>query len=441
MKRRSYILLVLTIIALATVLFMKRPREVAETSYALPDWTLPVDTSHVVKISVSKGSSSMVIDRARGIWRHKLGDRSVADKATVNRLLEGVANFRLLGLVSSNPRKQDLFEVGEAGTSVALGMDNGKEISLVVGKMSSLPARSYIRPASSDMVFLATGLTPDVFSEESIGGYRQTSFRLDTTSILSIAVSANQTAFTTRKQGRLWVAGQNQIPSDIMTPVLSSLHEISAVSASGVDIGQADRPLLNLDIQERKRVKLEFFANPLNSTTYVMKTSQSPRLFTIGSGTAQPFFLLIGYVNSQQAIASRRPVETEPPQRSLVAEPRPLPPSPAVASSGRRPVVESPLSRTGRQPAVSRSDFGNQTPSQPPPAIQQSIPEQSAQRTSSAKSGTEEDVLTVHTVKPGETLDSIARMYGVSRDQVKQWNLLTVDVVSPGTELYVFVKK
>jgi LysM repeat protein len=53
----------------------------------------------------------------------------------------------------------------------------------------------------------------------------------------------------------------------------------------------------------------------------------------------------------------------------------------------------------------------------------------------------EDAVLTVHTVKAGESLGDVAVRYNVSKDQLRRWNLLTTDDVSPGVELYVFVRK
>jgi LysM repeat protein len=47
----------------------------------------------------------------------------------------------------------------------------------------------------------------------------------------------------------------------------------------------------------------------------------------------------------------------------------------------------------------------------------------------------------VHTVKAGESLGDVAVRYNVSKDQLRRWNLLTTDDVSPGVELYVFVRK
>jgi membrane-bound lytic murein transglycosylase D len=53
----------------------------------------------------------------------------------------------------------------------------------------------------------------------------------------------------------------------------------------------------------------------------------------------------------------------------------------------------------------------------------------------------DEGELTVHTVKKGETMTSIAQQYKVSVEQILKWNLLKSISVKPGQELYVYTKK
>jgi len=80
-----------------------------------------------------------------------------ADSVLGHAPSQSVADFRLLGLVLVQPRKQDLFDVGESGTSFTVPPMTGGRCLLVVGKMTSLPSRSYVRPSTSDMVYLAKG--------------------------------------------------------------------------------------------------------------------------------------------------------------------------------------------------------------------------------------------------------------------------------------------
>jgi LysM repeat protein len=53
----------------------------------------------------------------------------------------------------------------------------------------------------------------------------------------------------------------------------------------------------------------------------------------------------------------------------------------------------------------------------------------------------EDGDLTVHTVKRGETMQTIAKKYNVTVEQILKWNLLKSINVKPGQELYVYIKK
>jgi len=417
MKTRSFVLLLLAILVLATVFFLKRPEKVVEVSYTLPDWQLPIDTSKVVKMGIRKGPAVVNVERKHGTWKHELGDRRNADSALVTRLLKGVADFRLLGLVSSNPRKQDLFDVGESGITMTIGTDDGREISLVVGKMTSLPSRSYIRPVSSDMVYLARGLTPEAIEGEAFGGLRKSTFRIDSSSILMISVGMGQTTLTVHKQGQTWISAETSVPGEHMSPVLASLEGIQAEQVGEWNLRNGELPLLTADILEQRQVRLEFYSGPSDST-YILRSSFSPDPYAVSVKVAQPLLRLVSYVLSRQAIASQT---AKTPLRQ------------AQPTTGLPPLSAPVKKETGVHPPA---------PSKPAVAVlPRRTPPRKTSETETSRKVEDEDVLSVHVVKAGETLESISQLYGVTRMQLMQWNLLTGDNIRPGTELYVFVKK
>ena len=414
MKTKTYIVLILAILVLGTVFLLKRPEKAVEVSYTLPDWQLPIDTSRVVKIGIQKGTGSVTIERKHGAWRHEHGSRLTADSALVTRLLKGVADFRLLGLVSSNPRKQDLFDVGESGTTITVATDDGKEMSLVVGRMTSLPSRSYIRPTTSDMVYLARGLTPEVIEGEAFGGLRTSTFRIDSSSILMISVEMGPTAIAVHRQGRNWISVETPIPGPQMSPVLACLQQIRAEQVGGWNLRSGEKPLLSVDVLERKRVKLEFYSGGASDSSYILQSSFSPDPYAVDIKMAQPLLKLVSFVLSRQAIASQQQTQAAPNQA-----PHPPPSTPKKEVAARPGTIP-------KQPAV---------------VDQRRTPPKKTGETQVTRSIEDDGVLSVHIVKQGETLESIAEKYDVTRDQLMQWNLLTSETVRPGAELYVFVRR
>jgi LysM repeat protein len=82
------------------------------------------------------------------------------------------------------------------------------------------------------------------------------------------------------------------------------------------------------------------------------------------------------------------------------------------------------------------------TEAAPPPKVEPKADAQPKQSAAQQSGGgaTDEGDLTVHTVKKGETLASIARKYSTTIESIKRWNSLTAEALTPGQELYVFVK-
>ena len=404
-------MLVLTILFLATVLFFKRPQGTVDATYALPDWQLPIDTSRVLKIAIQKPGGVIIFEREHGTWKCERGERLPADSLVITRLLTGIADFRLLGLVSSSPRKHDLYEVGEAGTPISVTTEKGTGVSLVVGKMSSLPHRSYVRSTTSDTVFLASGLTPELVSSEAIGWFRGTTFRLDSGMIRSIHIETQHTEFTAHRRGGAWFSGQNQIPTETIRPVVALLQELRAGEASGVEVERKEKPTLSLEVQERRKESFEFYQVASPERSYIMKTSISPGTFLVGTTTASPLLQLANVVASRAYGVSQSEVE-----------------SPA------HPVSDGSQSELTVQHSIPlRKDFSTRE--------RAASAQENKIETTSKGSAEDEGVLSVHKVKPGETLESIAQLYNITKNKLKEWNLLTGDVVPVGTELYVFVRK
>jgi LysM repeat protein len=100
-------------------------------------------------------------------------------------------------------------------------------------------------------------------------------------------------------------------------------------------------------------------------------------------------------------------------------------PAPPPARAATQPATPATTERT--RPAATTPSTSQRRPStRRPEAVTRQLEE----------SGN----LTVHIVKRGESIISIARKYEVTVDQLKQWNGLQGDNVVPGMEMYVFVK-
>jgi LysM repeat protein len=125
---------------------------------------------------------------------------------------------------------------------------------------------------------------------------------------------------------------------------------------------------------------------------------------------------------------------------------------PDLSSAKKFPVKKAETSKAGlaKEPK-NEPPLSNIIPEKKPEPIPEKINSSPLQQpvkqqaTSPAKPSSanseDEGELTVITVRSGETMQSLAKKYSVTVEQIIKWNLLKSINVKPGQELYIYVKK
>jgi LysM repeat protein len=142
-----------------------------------------------------------------------------------------------------------------------------------------------------------------------------------------------------------------------------------------------------------------------------------------------------------------QPPAAKPPATGTV---NPFKQKSATERSTQTPAVTPPpagQTTKSAPPVDTRSLPGQQA--KPPVPVPVKAPEQATQqppattpaKTPAGAGGDDEGELTVHIVKKGESMTTIAQQYGVTVEQILKWNLLKSISVKPGQELYIFVRK
>jgi hypothetical protein len=431
MRLRSYLTLGFIAAVLAVIFFLRRAPNSYEATYAVPDWKLPIDTTKIVRIDIRHRNGSAVLEQKDGFWNFQRVTGSGIDTLGLSRLLHGLAEFRLLGQVSSNPRKRDIFGVGVSGTAIDVISEDGNQISLVVGKMSALPPRAYVRPVKSNNVYLSLGMSPEIFRGESRPDPVMKELTLETSGVWHIGVNERGREFVVNRSGMQWRSGARVIPDTLIADVLQALQRMPLRETIRGNVDLRTPRLLRADVRGQNRLVFDVFDSDDYIDSYLLKTSHSDKAYLVSKGNVQPLDRLFGFLSSAPIAA------VTPPPQSVVQ------PSRTVAPPPQRQVVQQQ-----RRPPVIAAATPRQEPQQQRQRTQPKQPAMAAQTTTRTPAATnteaslEEDaVLTVHTVKAGESLGDVAVRYNVSKDQLRRWNLLTTDDVSPGVELYVFVRK
>src|SRR5258708_27374745 len=166
MNKSTVILISLLLVLGAITYFLLPSQKEHETSYEPSDINVKVDSASVVKIVVEQKAKSVTIENVSGKWMITSPLRYPADATSIKQLLSGLSKFKVGSLISSNPEKQNIFQVDTTGTRISVTDRSGKPVALVVGKMGPSFSEVYFRLPSSADVYLGEGLDTWTLSKE-----------------------------------------------------------------------------------------------------------------------------------------------------------------------------------------------------------------------------------------------------------------------------------
>lgn len=409
MKRTGYFVLGLVLAGMAGLYFLQGSEEFDEATYTMPAAQLFIDPARIVRVDITRPGGFVRLERLRGEWKVTEPVFASVDEENLRLLREGMGQFRLIGLVSTNPRKQKVLEVDERGTSVVLVSDDGRSLSLIVGKSAPTAGNAFVRPPLSDTVYLAQGLTPAILNRELLDWRRRTVFRSSPESIRGITITSGSARHLLERQNQGWMAKNRPVPAELMDLTLGTLAALRAEAFIDTAMIIKNRPRYEVDISAARPARLELYSLAPADTNYLLKTSLSPAIAVVPPALARGLDRIVAHL-------------TPPPPRPVARVDVPAPP----------PVTRQPVSRV--VPEAPR-----QQPAAPaPPGQRKSAARRNAENL--ARQTEDEGELTVHIVKRGESITSIARKYTVTVEQLKKWNGLQGENVVPGMEMYVFVR-
>lgn len=308
MKQRStYILLGVFVVLAVITFFLVRPPGEREASYSLAHLDLTMDSAKVQNIAITRASGMLSLKNIGGIWyvtKGEEGRRYPADENSVNRLLGSIQKLKITSLISSKPERQGLFQVDSTGTLLSCTDRDGKVLSFYVGKMGPSFSESYIRPANSDDVLLAEGITTwDVAKElkdwrdkviQKIvrDSVHELTFRYAKERFTLLRDTQPDTSGSPEADGRVHVwrmqpAPKEKINEPTITALLGSLENLRADDFVDSVI-RLPSPQLTLDLKTPEPVTMSFTPVPPDSSKYWVKTSATEQLFTASKWNVQP---------------------------------------------------------------------------------------------------------------------------------------------------------
>ncbi len=223
-----YIWLGLLVVVLLAAYYVIRPIDRKEESYQLPDLKLALDITKLVKVEIERNKTYIRMERVRNVWKVMDPVNFVVDDEAIYRLLEGMAKFKLTGIVSSNPEKYGMFQVDDKGTTLTMTYDDNQTTMLIVGKAGPTPNQSYVRPVNSSSVYLARGLSSFVVNKELRDWRQRTIYHTDPNVIKYFKLESDTGSFVLRRDGKRWLANKKPVATRNVNPVLNALSYVRA---------------------------------------------------------------------------------------------------------------------------------------------------------------------------------------------------------------------
>ncbi len=458
MNKSTIVLVSLLLILGAITYFLLPSQKEHESSYEPQDVNVRVDSASIVKIRIDQKSKSVSMENVGGKWMITAPIRYAADQAAIRQLLGGLSKFKVGSLVSSNPEKQNLFQVDSSGTTLLITDRSNKSVSIIVGKMGPSFSEVYFRIPTSRDVYLGEGLDTWTINKE-VKEWRDKSILTapaETVRELTYTVANKEVQFQHDTSG--WKSGGKSVDAGAVTPALNQLASLHADDFIDTLMKIETHPV-SVRVHAAEDATLNLYPSMPDSSKYYVQLAGSPQLFVISKWTAQQIMKpveppaapakppaqiagkqkpaaeppKVAEVKKEEAQRTAMPKQTAPERSSTTGAPQ--------AGSATAPKKEPAVTSLKPDSAAAPSTLQTR-PHQGSGAARHETAPPATKAAQTAESALEnEGDLTVHTVKKGETMTTIAKQYGVTVEQILKWNLLKSIGVKPGQELYVYVRK
>ncbi len=119
------------------------------------------------KIELTRAGEGVTLEKRGADWWIAAPAEFPADAKGVKRLLDKVAALKPVELISTNPDKHALFEVGDKGLQVAISGGDGKPLAaFTIGKRGANFSSTYIRKVEADEVLLVADALKAQFDKQ-----------------------------------------------------------------------------------------------------------------------------------------------------------------------------------------------------------------------------------------------------------------------------------
>lgn len=282
MKRSTGILLgALVLLAAAAYFVLQKPGESSvQSTEGQP--LVAYDSSSVDRLEISSAGATVTLSQEAGKWMITSPIRFAADDAGVKSAISRGRKVELKGLVSSNPQKQQLFQVDSAGTLVKIFERGTEKAAFRVGKAGTTFSETYVRREGSNDVYVAEGPLSYIFVKAPKDWRERAILKTDREKISSIRYTFGDTVFTLAFRDSLWMVDNEPASQPAVQSLLGSISNFltnefvdSVYTPSGPPVAVIQIP----------GTQIRFF-QPKGGTKFLVQTSVSPQWYEVESWRA-----------------------------------------------------------------------------------------------------------------------------------------------------------
>jgi hypothetical protein len=276
MKRTTiYSIVVLVVLAIITFFALNREGEVSSTGSS-GKMLVDYDSMAVDKLEVTSPTGSVILEKQAGTWMITAPIKYKADETAVTSAIGKGRKIELTSLVSTNPEKQNLFQVDSTGTLVKVYEKGSPRVAFRIGKASSSFTETYVRLEGSNDVQLTNEMISSYFNKQPKDWRDKSVFKIDEGLINTVKFHYGDTTFTLSLQDSMWRVDKDSANQTVVKPLLNAVANIQ--TDEFIDSALSSVPKLTAII-EVEGTQIRFFKK--DDTKYLLQTSQSPQWFEL----------------------------------------------------------------------------------------------------------------------------------------------------------------
>lgn len=267
---------ILVILVAATMWVMQRPGEQSASSDD-SGVLVSYDSAAVDRMDILMPSGTVSLVREGDRWMLTTPLRATADPHAVNAAIGQGRNLKLKTLISSNPAKQQLFQVDSTATLVRISTQGTEAAAVRIGKPSPTYTETYVRKEGSNDVYIVEGMLGAVFGRSARDWRNKAILGLRSEDIRTVRFLYGDTTFTLSRADSIWMVDGDPVSAYTMRGFLASLSSLQCDDF--VDTTVATMPPL-AGMIEVNGTQVRFHQRPGDQMLTVL-TSNSTQVFSM----------------------------------------------------------------------------------------------------------------------------------------------------------------